>query len=116
MGVIARERSSPGGGQQIQTLAQVATPRIPVDGAIFNVTGTTGITGFDTTTPIIPGRVVVILGIHATGPAYTDTAIASTANGKIHLSGSLTQALGTSLTLFQNTNGSWIETARAANG
>jgi hypothetical protein len=100
----------------LPVLGQVGTPFIAETDVVYTVTGTTAITAFDSASPVFPGRPLVLLGTHATGPAFTDTAIASTANGKIHLSGALTLANGTSLSLIQANNGSWWETARSANG
>lgn len=117
MGVLARAKSYFGRGGQLTVLPQVATPEIPADASCFTVTGTTAITGFGTvTTQILPGRTINLLGTHATGPAFTDTAIASTGNGKIHLSAALTLANGTSVTFMQTNIGAWVETARSANG
>jgi len=105
-----------GTGKTLPELPQVATPILNPSYSAFTVTGTTAITGFSTSTPILPGREVKLIGTHATGPAFTDTAIASTANGAIHLSAALTLANGTTVTLVQLNNGAWAETARAANG
>jgi hypothetical protein len=118
MGVIARAKSFFGrGGGQLTVLPTVATPEIPADQSVFTVTGTTPITGFGTTlTGVNPGRHITLIGTHATGPAFTDTAIGSTANGKIHLSAALTLANGTAIQFVQLNNGAWAEVARAANG
>ena len=105
-----------GSGKTLPELEQTATPVISPAYSVFTVTGTTAITGFSTSSQIMPGRNIVLIGTHATGPAFTDTAIASTANGKIHLSAALTLAAGTTVSFVQNSVGAWLETARAANG
>lgn len=115
--IMSRVRSYFGyKGGALPVLPAVATPYISDTDSVYTVGGTTAITGFDTSSPIYPGRPIVLLGTDGTGPAFTDTAISATANGKIHLSAALTLANGTAVTFVQANNGSWWETGRAANG
>jgi len=116
---IARMKSLTGIAKTLPVLPQVAKPYLDPNYSVFNVTGQVAITGFDTNqTPILPGRTIILIGIdpNTTGPAITDTAIASTANGLISLSAALTLAAGSTVTFVQNNVGGWYEVARAANG
>lgn len=114
MGVIARAKSFFGrGGAQLSELPQVAVPVLPQDQSVFTVTGTTGITSFSLASGVNPGRHVLLIGTHATGPALTDTALSGTANGLIHTVGSRTIGLGKSILLVQMNNGSWWEVPAA---
>lgn len=116
MAVPARLKSLVGTGGVLQVLEVSATPMIDTAYSVFTVGGTTAITGFNVSTPILPGRLIVLLGTDVTGPAFTDTAISGTANGKIHLGSALTLANGTAIAFVQAANGSWWELGRSANG
>jgi hypothetical protein len=116
MAILARLKSLAGTGEILPVLPVSATPVISPAYSVFTVGGTTAITSFSTDTPVLPGRVVILMGTDATGPVFTDTAIGSTAEGKIHLSAALTLANGTAIAFVQGNNGSWWEVARAANG
>ena len=115
MSIWQRTKSTSGRQKTLPELTAAATLTIPDTSNVFTVTGTTGITGMHSAS-IWPGRQITLLGTHATGPAFTDTAIASTAVDKIHLSAALTLILGASVTFTQGINGSWWESARAING
>lgn len=115
--VWARLKAIGGGTErQLPTIASATALVLNDDSNVFIVSGSTAIASISTTTPIRPGRICVFHTTDTTGPAWTDTAYASKANGTVSLSGSLTQAKGTTLTLQQTNDGSWFELARAANG
>lgn len=107
-----------GTGAKFPQVASAATVSLPENRSIFDITGTTGITTLSSSMRILPGRVVTLTSTDATGAALTDTAAstASTANGTISLSAAITVKLGTNITLMQQNNGQWHETARAVNG
>lgn len=113
--VWARLKAIGGGTErQLPTIASATALVLNETSNVFVVTGTTTIGSIDTaTTPIRPGRVIVLL--FAGTISVTDTAVASTANGKIH-TGSTSPALGTTLTLMQANNGSWWQIGYSANG
>lgn len=62
-----------------------------------------------------PGRMITLVGHpDASGSTiFTDTAYASTAEGKMHLTGALVVGKTTSVTFRQNDNGSWSEVDRS---
>lgn len=107
-----------GGGtdRPIPTIASATLLSLDGTSNTFIISGSTAITKIDPVTPIRPGRVCYFHTSDTTGPAWTDTAYASKANGTVSLSAALTQAKGTTLTLQQTNDGSWFELARAANG
>ena len=100
----------------IPSVASATALPIPDNATAIKITGTTAIASFDTGAGIQPGRILRVFGNDGTGSAFTDTAIASTSNGKLHLSASLTLALGGNITFTQWDNGAWQETARSLNG
>ena len=114
--IIARLKTVGGDGSGLQELTAASDLVLPPDGNVFNLTGTTGVTTINATGPFYPGRIVTLIGTDGTGPAFTDTAIASTAQGKIHLSAALTLILGATVTFVCDNGGAWRETARAVNG
>lgn len=114
--VTARMISRNGTGKALPELTAASDLVIPPDGTAFTLTGTTGIDTINATGPVFPGRQITLLGTDATGPALTDTAIASTAQGKIHLSAALTLILGATVTFTCANNGSWWESGRGVNG
>lgn len=116
--VWARLKAIGGGTDRaIPTIASATALVLNEESNTFIISGTTAITSISTTyTPIRPGRICVFHTSDTTGPAWTDTAYASKANGTVSLSAALTQAKGTTLTLQQTNDGSWFELARAANG
>lgn len=116
MSQFARLKTHVGTGDSLPVLEQVATPRLRDGYNVYTVTGTTAITGFSTEIPIRPGRRVTLIGTHATGPAFTDTAFGSAVEGSICLSAALTLAAGSVVTLVQYDNGAWVEDGRAVNG
>lgn len=97
------------------TLASATSPAVPDYADCIILTGTVATTEL-VSTNIQPGRILVVKGTDVTGPALTDTAIASTANKKMHLSAALTLANGSTITFEQGANGSWWEISRAVNG
>lgn len=114
MGWFARARSTAGKpGGTIPVLPQVGAPFISTDANVFEVQGTTAITGFSTNTPILPGRTILLYGTDGTGPAISDTALVNTANGTIHTVGSITLGSGKSLMFMQRANGSWWQVPTA---
>lgn len=114
MSIWQRLKTTAGDRSEIPSIASATTLTIPSNSNVFIVTGTTAITGMTGT--LWPGRVVTLIGTDATGPAFTDTAIASTAVDKVHLSAALTLILGSTVTFVMGNNGSWWEIARAVNG
>lgn len=114
--ILARAKSEYGTGKGLTELTAASDLVVPPDGTVFTVTGTTGIATINATGPYFPGRTITLLGTDATGPAFTDTAIASTAQGKVHLSAALTLILGATVTFACGNNGSWWETGRGVNG
>lgn len=116
--VWARLKAVGGGTDRpIPTIASATSLVLDASSNTFIVSGTTAITNINTTAAgIRPGRICYFHTSDAIGPAWTDTAIASAANGTVSISASLTQAKGTTLTLQQFNDGSWREIARAVNG
>ncbi len=114
MAIWSRLKSIAGDREAIQEIASATTLSVPDNANTFIVTGTTAITGMTGT--FWPGRQVTLIGTDATGPAFTDTAIASTAVDKIHLSAALTLANGSTVTLQMSNVGAWWEIGRAVNG
>lgn len=110
-----RLTSIAGGTFPIPTIPSATILEVPEEWNTIEVSGTTAITSISTQY-LLPGRHLTMLGTDDTGPAFTDTAVASTANGLIHLSAAMTLGLGKTLTLVQANNGSWWEVARAVNG
>lgn len=91
--------------------ASATTVTIPKEGYLFEITGTTTIANLLVDgSDVLPGREVVLRGVTGTSASVTDTALGSTAAGKIHLAGSRTLSPGGSLMLEQQANGSWYET------
>lgn len=97
------------------TVASATSPAIPDYADAVILTGTVATTEL-VPTNIRPGRILAVRGTDGTGPALTDTAVASTAANKMHLSAALTLALGSTVTFMQATNGSWWEIGRGVNG
>lgn len=117
MALGARLKNIGGGSKSPQAalIASASTIVIPQDAESIEVTGTTGIATINYDM-VRPGRQIWVWGRDATGPALTDTALASTAAGKLHLTAACTLANGASITFRQAPNGSWWETARGVNG
>lgn len=117
MSTWARIKGFAGGtSRSIPTIASATALLVNDTSNTFIISGSTAITSISTTAGIRPGRICTFHTTDTTGPAWTDTAYASEANGTVSLSAALTQAKGTTLTLQQKNNGAWAELARAANG
>lgn len=80
----------------------------------WTITGTTTVTNINLTGSYFPGRIITIIAAGAF--AWTDTAVATATQGKVHLSAAYTMAVGDTLTLICGNNGDWYELARSVNG
>lgn len=89
------------------TVASDSTMKVPHGNDSFYVSGS-GTVNF-LYGGIRPGRIVKLIGASGTTAVLTDTAIASSADGRIHLTGgNFTFADGRYVLLEQRENGSWI--------
>ena len=112
MGYLGRLKNF-AGATPIRQVASATTITVAPENSTIELTGTTEIANiaYD---QIRAGRILVLICKDATGPAITDTAIASTAAQKVHTGGSLVLANGESLVLQQQSNGSWWQLSTAA--
>lgn len=109
MAVTARMKST-AGSKAPPTIASAATLRLPEDGNVFLVSGTTAVTSLVslTTGSSWPGRTVTFIGTDASGNDFTNTNDPTTA-GQMDLGGSnRTLAAQDVLVLIQATNGTWV--------
>lgn len=114
MGWWARNRASPGGSRELPTLASAATVYVPDDIGAAYLDGTTQITFFQTPT-IIPGRQLLLIGIHATGPEIVTSADTTTAY-KVDLgAANITIAAQDILRIVQKGDGTWVRVSSINN-
>lgn len=97
------------------TAADSTALEIPNKGGSFIVNAASAVTVPSLKAALRPGRVVTLIAAADTAGtiAITDTAYASTAEGLVHLTAALTLDKTSSVTLRQNSNGSWSEVDRA---
>ncbi len=97
----------------LTAIASATAVTLPPNESVFTVTGSTEIATINATGEYRPGRIIFLM---FTGSiTVTDTALSSTAQGKIH-TGSTTPADGTVLALICANNGSWWQFGYSANG
>lgn len=114
MGYWARAKSIV--GRRSVAVPSVASATSIDIGEVYDtwlVTGTTTITNINLTGPYYPGRIIVLM--FSGSLSLTDTAVGSTAQGKLH-TGSTSPAAGTAIAFICANNGSWWQFGYSANG
>lgn len=121
MGIRSRERDIVGSAQPLTTIASATRLFVPDTITVFYVSGSTTIATIQTD-KVRPGRELKILWASGATAGVTDTAIGTTllapqtTTNNICLSGAISPAHGTVLTVIQDAYGQWLETARSING